>query len=321
MRVYVDSQGGRIAKDGHRLLLEVESERTPIPLPLVGSLVLGQGLAVTSDALHALLLARTPTVFLTHGGKYLGRLAGPNRGRVARLRAQFAAQAGTKGLLVAREIVLAKVSNQWHTLKALERNRRRNLDLPAQPELPDRALDRDMLMGFEGNAARLYWLNLAAILPDEWGFRKRRARPAQDPANALLNYLYAVLLARSVLACEIAGFEPHAGFLHADRPARPSLALDLMEPLRPFVVDRTFLKIVGQGLLKPTDFEGTAQGVRLTEKARETAVAALFERFDQPGPTYAGVPKPTLDDLLDLQAEHLGRFLTGTAPDWRAVRA
>ncbi|MFW5697991.1 MAG: CRISPR-associated endonuclease Cas1 [Fimbriimonadaceae bacterium] len=101
-----------------------------------------------------------------------------------------------------------------------------------------------------------------------------------DPFNAMLNYGYALLLSQTVQSCESAGLHPDGGYLHADRPGRPSLALDLMEPFRPVLVDRVVLRLVRQRAVQASQAEPDEKmGFRLTEPLRQRLAAEFFREI------------------------------------------
>ena len=116
----------------------------------------------------------------------------------------------------------------------------------------------DALRGHEGNAARAYFAGLpCCIAPEaraEFPFAGRNRRPPRDPFNAVLSYLYALLFHDCVNALRSEGLETRLGFLHAPHRGRHSLALDLMEELRPLVADRLALALVNRRQLRATHF-------------------------------------------------------------------
>ena len=157
---------------------------------------------------------------------------------------------------------------------------------------------RNRIMGIEGQAAALYWsaLSQVSLLPSV--FPGRTGRGAQDPVNAALNYGYAILRSQIWHAILIAGLEPYVGVLHVDRPGKPSLALDLMEEYRPWVVDRTIIKM-----------RSTLQGAKeLSPPIRKHIATAVLETFESRLP-YHG-KQLTLSSILQRQVYRLaGHFM------------
>lgn len=146
-------------------------------------------------------------------------------------------------------------------------------------------LDLDQLRGAEGEAAALYFSVFDTLIrsPDaQTRFRGRSRRPPLDPVNALLSFLYTLLTHDCRSAAEAVGLDPAVGFLHRDRPGRPSLALDLMEELRPVLADRLALSLINRRQLRAADFEIRDGGaVWLADDGRKTVLAAWQERKKQ----------------------------------------
>ena len=138
----------------------------------------------------------------------------------------------------------------------------------------------EALLGIEGEAAARYFGVFDAMLDREgFTFETRTRRPPLDPVNALLSFGYSLLSTDCLSALQGTALDPAVGFLHAERPGRPALALDLMEELRPLVVDRFVLALLRLGQLHPTDFERLATGeVRLTDAGRRTFITEYQQR-------------------------------------------
>jgi CRISPR-associated protein Cas1 len=130
---------------------------------------------------------------------------------------------------------------------------------------PCAAATLEQLRGLEGSASAAWFDLLGRLLQPPWRFEQRSRRPPRDPVNALLSLGYTWLLWRTVARCEAEGLEVNLGGLHEYRPGRPSLACDLMEPLRVSAVDRWVLGLCNQGMIAPGDFLDEPDGVRLQE--------------------------------------------------------
>jgi CRISPR-associated protein Cas1 len=178
-----------------------------------------------------------------------------------------------------------------------------------------RTCDLGMLRGIEGDTAREYFgvFNHLITRQDQvWEFDARTRRPPRNALNALLSFLYTLLLhdARSALEC--AGLDSQVGFLHRDRPGRPSLALDLMEEFRAFLCDRLAVSLVNRRQVGIEDFETTAVGgIVLNERARKTVLASYQKRkLEEIKHPFIG-EKVSVGLLVHLQALLLARFLRG----------
>jgi len=166
---------------------------------------------------------------------------------------------------------------------------------------------RARLMGAEGRAAAQYWGMVGQLIPAELGWPGRLTQGATDRFNQALNYGYAVLRAQVRQALLLSGLEPTAGYLHADRPGKPSLTLDLIEEFRQPVVDRTLIGLVNRGFEIGQQEEGFLDGA-----TRKRLVEKVQERLASTEP-YEGKRQP-LRHILQLQARHIATFVRGERP-------
>lgn len=189
-------------------------------------------------------------------------------------------------------------------------------DQPPTGRYPSRRSPADRLRGFEGGAAACYFNAFDSLLtppadPDSrLRFTTRTRRPPLDAVNALLSFLYSLLTHDARSACEATGLDAAVGFLHRDRPGRPSLALDLIEELRPVLADRLACTLINRGQLAGKDFVTTASGaVHLTDAARRTVLGAWQKRkSEEVTHPYLG-EKMTWGLVPHIQARLLARFL------------
>lgn len=267
--------------------------------------------------------------FLTPNGKFLARAEGPRTGNVRLRRAQFrAADDAAASVAIVRSIVTAKIANQRAVVRRALRDHRSTLSEAAaaaleraERQLTDsvrRALAApavDVLRGIEGEAAAVYF-NVFDLLVRVDGpafrFGGRSRRPPLDRVNALLSFLYAMLGHDCRSACEAHGLDPQVGFLHADRPGRASLALDIMEELRPVLADRLALSMINRRQLAAADFiVEPAGGVGLTDDARKRVLVAWQERKrDEIRHAFLGETVP-FGLVAHVQAQLLARHLRG----------
>jgi CRISPR-associated endonuclease Cas1 len=252
--------GVRIQMQAGHLLLQdgIADERRTIRLPRVNHglkrlVMIGSDGFVTIQALRWLaiqkvafnLLERDGTVLFTTGPVY------PSDARLRRAQA-LAHQSGA-ALLIARELIDKKLAGQERVARStLLTTETADMIAHYRAQLPN-ADSSEAIRQLESQAASAYWsawrtlpINFPrkdeARVPDHWRSFGARVSPltgsprlAVNPPNAILNFLYTLLESESRRAASVLGLDPGLGVLHADTPARDSLACDLMEAVRPDV--------------------------------------------------------------------------------------
>lgn len=197
-----------------------------------------------------------------------------------------------RSLPIAKSFIIGKVFNcRWvlertkrdHALRVnVERIAQQSALLHSSLAEMNGCSSIDELRGVEGNAAKNYFLafdDLVLRSKDDFYFEARSRRPPLDRLNALLSFVYTLLTHDCTAALQGVGLDPYVGFMHVDRPGRVSLALDLMEELRPVLADRFALSLVNTGAIKPADFEEQENGaVLLNEKGRKAVLSAWQKR-------------------------------------------
>ncbi len=331
--LYVQTQGSYLRLEGETVIVEVErTERSKLPLHHLGALVLFGNVMVSPFLLGRCAEDGRSVVWMTAQGRFQARMEGPRTGNVLLRRAQHrAAEQADVSLALARGSVAGKLQNtRLYLLRAAR-------DAPEQPAAALRlaaermerhlyaaglAADLDTLRGEEGAAAAEYFAAIPHVVrvPEPaFAWTGRSRRPPLDPLNALLSFLYALLTNDCVSAVEAAGLDPQIGFLHAVRPGRPALALDLMEEFRPLLADRVAFALVNRRQLTAADFTQRPGGaVEMAEAARRTVLTAYQKRKQEE------VTHPLLAEALPLglvpliQARVLARAVRGDLPRYTA---
>jgi CRISPR-associated protein Cas1 len=334
--LYVTTGGASLRKDGENVVVEIEAaERARVPLHMLGSVVIFGAVYLSPALMAACASAGITIVLLDRAGRFQARIEGPVAGNVLLRRAQYRASDAPDDIV--RSLVLGKVANQRAVLMRGLRDYGVELSAPDNQQVTFvagrlahilRRIDHgqpcsEELRGAEGEAANLYFavFDLLIRLPDkELRFRGRSRRPPLDPINALLSFLYTLLTHDCRAAAESVGLDPSVGFLHRDRPGRPSLALDLMEELRPVFADRLALSLVNRRQLRVSDFETRDGGaVWLTDEARRTVLASWQERKKKERRHPFIEENAPLGLVPHLQAQLLARHLRGDLdayPPW-----
>lgn len=293
------------------------------PLMQLSSIVVFGGVHVSSALLERCARDGRGLVWLDSRGRFIGRLQGPTKGNVLLRRAQHLTLSDRgRTLEIARQIVAGKVQNTRQVLLRGARDAREPKDretLRSTAEFFALALDRlrdaatlDEVRGTEGDAARRYFALLPLLLVvgrRHWATPLRTRRPPRDRVNAALSFLYALIRAECEAALEGVGLDPQVGFLHALRPGRPSLALDLMEELRP-IGDRLVLTLVNRRQLSEDDFDEMAGGgVYLSESGRRVVIEAYQQRKEVELPHRVLGRKVPIGLIPHVQARLLARHL------------
>lgn len=280
--------------DNDTLRVELEREtRLRVPLHHLSAVVCFGHVNLSAPLMHRLADSGIALVLLDDNGRFKARLEGAVGGNVLLRQAQFQRIANPAFTLdMARACVAGKIKNarqvaQRGAREAKSEDEARALtrvadDLAASLRALPAASNLDMLRGVEGEAARQYFSGLNLLVrPDQratFAMDGRTRRPPRDRFNALLSFLYAMWMNDCRSALEAAGLDPQVGFLHALRPGRAALALDLMEEFRPWA-DRLALTLINRGQLAADDFaQREGGGVSLLPDARKAVVVAYQER-------------------------------------------
>lgn len=321
----VQSQRARISKEGETLkIIDEEQGEATVRLIDVSDLVLFGNAHITTPALTTLLERDIPVTFLSHGGWFRGIAHGLGHRNVELRTAQYRQSFDeTFCLRFARDLVAAKIANQRTILRRNGRDdpeRASALDrLSAARKTSGRAASLSELLGFEGDAASVYFRAFARLLSPPnaeagtlpFRFDARNRRPPMDPVNAMLSLAYAMLARHFTVALASVGLDPYRGFYHAPRYGRPALALDMMEPFRPIIADSVVLSVVNTGGIAAPDFIVATTGTALTATGRRRFVEAFERRLSQETTHPLFGYRVSMRRLVLVQARLLSRHLLG----------
>jgi CRISPR-associated protein Cas1 len=327
--IYVDRQDSLLRSRGDRLVVEHRDEVVfKLNLRRIRQVVCLGRVGMTTPFVHQALRRGIDVVLLTEHGQPGGRLQALAHTDPTVRRAQYrAADDPGRSLDLARRFVDGKLAN----LRAgLLRADRRQPD-PIRTGITETlevtrlvladATSLDELRGYEGTASREYFRAIRLVIGQDWSFVARQRHPPPDPVNAMLSFGYTLLVHEAVAALEAARLDPAVGFLHQARWGRPNLALDLIEELRPTIVDAVVLRCVTTGMIKPEQFEVVAdRGCLMTDKARHTYLAA-YERRMLTLFTHGGTGRRVSYRVgLGLQAKALARTLLDPTRPYHSIR-
>lgn len=324
--LYATKPGSRLTKRGGRVVLVEDGEDVATRRLIdISHVAVFGNVTVGSALLRACFEAGTPVLWFSAGGWFSGHAIGMPPGNVdVRMRQHRAASLGSSAFAAA--FVAGKIRNSRTLIRrhggpdAAEAVAQ--LGTLAKSAAEERSLAS--LLGIEGTAARIYFSRFAALLrggPDltATDFAGRNRRPPKDPVNAMLSFVYALLVKDVTVALLAAGLDPYVGFYHRPRFGRPALALDLAEEFRPLVGDSTVLTAVNNGEISARDFVRRAGGVALTTGGRRAMIAAYERRMStelkHPVFRYSASYRRS----MELQARLLGAALVGDVPSYRSL--
>lgn len=325
--LYVTTQQAYLAKDGEAVDVRVEREsRLRVPLLNLGGIVCFGNVTCSPYLMAACAEAGIAISFLTERGRFLAAVQGFTPGNVLLRREQYRRADDPAGsVAIARNIVGAKIANGRQVLLRAVRDYPDSAGCEPLRETAARlgrvagqsqyAASLDVLRGMEGDAAGDYFAvfnHLITSQRDDFMMMGRTRRPPLDPVNALLSFLYVMLAHDARSACESVGLDAAVGFLHRDRPGRPSLALDLMEELRAFLVDRLVLSLINRGQVKSAGFRTDESGGVMMDDATRKTVLSAYQQRKQDTITHPFLGEEvTVGLIVHLQARLLARHLRG----------
>jgi CRISPR-associated protein Cas1 len=325
--LYVTSEGAYVAKNGESAVVRVDGAvRMQVPLHHLSSIVCFGWAGVSPELMAACAEAGISVAFLSPSGRFLGRVEGPLSGNVLLRRAQYRAADDPKATgALSRAFVAGKIANCRSVLQRALRDRPDRDGAEAISGAIDHIArvapsllasdDADVVRGIEGDAAARYFGvfdHLILSHKQSFPFPGRTRRPARDPVNAMLSFGYALLLNDCLAAGTAAGLDGAVGFLHRDRPGRPSLALDLMEELRSVVVDRLVLSVINLGQVSAKGFTSRDTGaVEMDEATRKTFLVAYQKRKQEELKHPVTGESTTWGVVPHIQARLLARVLRG----------
>jgi len=327
--LFVQTPDAYVRLDGETFRVEVETQCVlQVPIHHIGAVVLFGHCSISPGAMQRCARDGREVTFLDFNGRFRCRVDGPTHGNVMLRLAQYGAYCNeTQKAEIARRIVAAKLRNSRQLLLRSGRDakvpevRQQIADAAAAhaaglSQLP-RAGTLDEIRGVEGNAASAYFAvfgHLLTVETTEFAFTVRTRRPPRDRVNAVLSFLYAILAHDCSSAVEGVGLDPQLGFLHAIRPGRPALALDLMEEFRACIADRLALTLINRRQLRPTHFDtrtDAGESVLLNEEGRKLVLVAYQKRKEEPVKHRLLNTETPLGLAPHLQARLLARYLRG----------
>ncbi len=325
--LYITSPDAYLARDGDNVVVRIDNEaKFRMPIHNLESVV-AFGYAGASPSLMHLCAERgVALTFLTEHGRFMARVTGEVSGNVLLRRRQYrVADSEAQAAHISTAFILAKIANCRVVLMRAARDHEAGEQTQVITDAADQlayfmqqaadGLPLDELRGTEGVAANTYFGvfdHLIIASKDDFFFRARSRRPPRDNMNALLSFIYTLLVHDVQAALESVGLDPQVGFMHQDRPGRPGLALDMMEELRPILADRLALALVNRKQVGPSGFHVLESGgVVMDNDTRKTVLAAWQKRKQEE------IVHPFLGEKIEIglipyaQAMLMARYLRG----------
>lgn len=330
--LYVTSPDGYLSLDGENVVvLDKDKELGRVPLHNLEAIV-SFGYRGVSPALMGGCAERDISLcFMTPQGRFLARVTGNVRGNVILRKKQYKVSGEDEtSLMIARNCILGKIHNSRWVLERAVRDHGLQIDteevkrasgyLQQSLKQVKGCTNMEQLRGYEGEAASVYFRVFDQLIlqqKKDFKFEGRNRRPPLDNVNAMLSFFYTLLTNMCASALESVGLDPYVGFMHTDRPGRVSLALDMMEELRPVLVDRFVLTMINKKMVSKKDFSVKEDGaVLISDKCRKQLLTEWQNKKKDV------ITHPYLGDKVEwgmipfAQAMLLARYLRGDLDEY-----
>lgn len=325
--LYITSPDSYLLKDGENVVVRIDdNERFRIPIHNIEGIVVFNYMGASPALIGMCAERQVGLSFHSPQGRFLGRVSGPVKGNVLLRRKQYRmADQADFCLAISKLCIIGKIFNCRNVLARAIRD---HGSTEITNEIQDAINKQDIylkqarqvnclntLRGAEGMAANAYFSvfnKLIVSQKDAFIFKGRSRRPPKDNVNALLSYVYTLLAHEVQSALESVGIDPYVGFYHTDRPGRISLALDIMEELRPYLADRLVLSLINRKQVCASGFlNHSGSGVIMNDETRQTILKSWQKRKQEE------IKHPFLQESVPIgllpyvQALLLTRFIRG----------
>ena len=327
---YVQEQGAYVGVSKQRIIVKKSGEElASVKLSDMSQLVLLGNIQVSTQAIHILFESAIPVVYLSTSHWFYGISHGIHLRNAYDRAAQFrVAGEPDRCLVFAKQVVMDKAENQRTLLRrnapADQATERAVADIDDLIHRVPNVDSIERLLGMEGAIAAAYFGRFSTLLKPrdfdaQWDFNGRNRRPPRDPVNAMLSFGYAMLAKECSTALLAEGLDPWWGLYHQPRHGRPALALDIMEPFRPAIVDSAVISAINTGMVTQSSFDSSPSGCLLKPDGRKAFIRAYDARLDQL------ITHPIFDYrcswrvVIRLQARLLSRWFRGEIPAYTSV--
>lgn len=323
--LYIQEQGAYVSLSGETLQVKTRNgAKHNIRLLDLSDVILRGNIQITTQAVRTLCDRGIPVCYLSYGDRFIGITDGQYSKNVdLRIRQFRAYQNKAASLKIAKSIVWGKIKN---SMVLLRRNHKSTpVVLDELSTLAGRCVTckkYSVLLGIEGLAAKLYFSEFQGMLQKDtaFDFKNRNRRPPRDPINAMLSFLYMMLVRQMSIVIRRVGLDLYLGYLHTPHHGRPALALDMMEEFRSIVCDSVCISMINTAAIKESDFITTPFGVNLTDNGRKRVIKSFETRMD------STIRHPVLKysvsyrRILEVQVRLLARYLQDEIPEYIPFR-
>ncbi len=330
--LYVTSPDTYLSLDGENVVILKESDEVRrLPLHNLESIVTFGYTGASPALMGACVKKGIALSFMTQSGKFLARIVGENYGNVTLRKSQYRfSDSEEKSVCIARNFIIGKIFNGRWVIERATRDYALRLDIDKLKRVSQfmaKTIENvskceffDQLRGLEGEAASQYFSVINDLIlqqKEQFFFKDRNKRPPLDNVNAMLSFVYTLLAHDAAGALEAVGLDAYVGFLHRDRPGRISLALDLMEELRPVFADRFVLSLINKKLVNESGFTQKENGaVIMDDNTRKIILTSWQERKQNT------ITHPFLEEKIEwglvpyVQAMLLAKYIRGDLDEY-----
>lgn len=279
--LYVTNPDAYVSRDGDNVVIKINNiEVLRRPIHILEGIVCFNYVGISPKLMSLCVENNVGVSFVNEYGKFMARVTGKVKGNVILRRTQYRyADDKEKSLEISKNFIIGKIVNCKSVINRSIRDHSDLVDidnmrytlgkLSHSLENIKKALDSDELRGIEGEAARIYFSNFNNLIlqqKETFYFNERSRRPPMDNFNAMLSYAYTLLTYEMASALESVGLDPYVGFLHTDRPGRVSLALDMIEELRPYMAERFVISLINRKQISSKGFIEKESGGVIMDK-------------------------------------------------------
>ena len=327
--LYVTTPEAYLSKDGLNVVITVKQEEVfRIPIINIEGIVTFGYMGASPGLMKLCVDNNVSLTFLSPQGKFIARVQGPTRGNVLLRTEQYRLSENEDFTLhISKLFIEGKIQNYRNILRRYERDYGSNDEIAAAVQALEvrkrdlnRVQDLNQLRGIEGDAASVYFSVFHYLIlnqKSDFPFNGRNRRPPKDAVNAMLSFVYTLIANDVAAALETVGLDPYVGFLHALRPGRTSLALDVMEEMRAYLGDRLVLSLINRRQVSAKDFlfQGD-ESVIMTDSCRKVLLTAWQARKKEM------IVHPYLNEKIPIgllpyvQSMLLARYLRGDLDDY-----